>query len=167
MTGTPIDTPCPIPRQDKDLTLDTPWGVFNHRVGCLIFRDGHILLQKSGSGYWFIPGGRVAFGESTTDTVQREMMEEFGQMPLRFEPAAIIENFFHIADKAFHEIGFYFRVDMPSGFEPPATDMHGKPQINDWHPIAALPDLDVKPNFFKTRLTELQSGFQHVVHVDR
>jgi len=49
-------------------------------VGALIERDGRYLLIKRGNepskGKWSIPGGKVELGESLTEAVKREVMEE-------------------------------------------------------------------------------------------
>ena len=45
-------------------------------------RDGKVLLVKRknypSKGYWALPGGRVEYGESVTETVIREIKEETG-----------------------------------------------------------------------------------------
>jgi len=51
-------------------------------IGALIICDGKILLEKRksepGRGKWSIPGGLVELGESTEQTVIREVKEETG-----------------------------------------------------------------------------------------
>lgn len=63
-------------------------------VGAFIFsNDGMILLGKNNpggvfDGLWTIPGGGVEKGESTIDTLKREVSEE---VSLNIDDAAIIE----------------------------------------------------------------------------
>ena len=49
-------------------------------VGAVIICDGRILLERRkndpGKGKWSIPGGLVELGESTEQTVIREVKEE-------------------------------------------------------------------------------------------
>ena len=51
-------------------------------VGCIIVRDGKILLIRRtgshGSGTWSVPGGHIEFGESPSQTAVRETKEETG-----------------------------------------------------------------------------------------
>ena len=51
-------------------------------VGALIVKDNKILLVKRANepnkGKWSIPGGVVKLGESLTDALKREIMEETG-----------------------------------------------------------------------------------------
>ena len=80
--------------KDLDLTLETPSGFFNCRAAYLIFEDGKILLQQSPQGYWFVPGGRISFGEASSYTVLREVEEELGLLPEAIDFAGVCENFF-------------------------------------------------------------------------
>jgi 8-oxo-dGTP pyrophosphatase MutT (NUDIX family) len=59
-----------------------------HSVYFLIYQDNKFLLEKrikEGSrfyGYTIIPGGRIEEGETSVDTVNREVDEEFGIKPI-------------------------------------------------------------------------------------
>lgn len=146
--------------EDRDLTIATPHGVLIHRVGFLIFEGGKVLLQKSYSGYWFIPGGRVGFGESTPETLGRELMEELGVSGFSPALAALVENFFMMKGKSHHEIAVYYRVTPDA---PLALPQDGQ-EIWGWHDLSTLPDLDLRPQVLKATLPELQSGFHHKIN---
>lgn len=49
-------------------------------VGGVIFKDSSVLLvkrgQEPGKGQWSLPGGVVELGETLTDALKREMLEE-------------------------------------------------------------------------------------------
>jgi 8-oxo-dGTP diphosphatase len=51
-------------------------------VSASIFRNGKILLarraRQPGKGFYTLPGGRVEFGESLVEALQREVREETG-----------------------------------------------------------------------------------------
>ena len=51
-------------------------------VGAVIIRGEQILLVRRGRGpavgHWSVPGGRIEFGETMRDAVEREVAEETG-----------------------------------------------------------------------------------------
>ena len=61
-------------------------------VGAVLVQAGRVLLIRRGTepmkGRWSIPGGLVELGESLTDAVRRECLEETG---LAVEPVALVE----------------------------------------------------------------------------
>jgi len=158
-----------IPVEGKDLTLTTPWGLFNHRAGCLVFKDNQVLLEKAigDDGFWFTPGGRIKFQENSKDTVAREIEEELFVKPVSIDLAAILENFFCFRGKDFHEVCFYYRVTLPESFVLPTKDKDGNPALFEWHKLDILLELDIKPNFFKSRMDEFKTGVTHILHDDR
>lgn len=62
------------------IRLDRKPQLFSMRVAALIFHDGHILVQRAvGDVYWALPGGRAEIGESSEETIVREIHEELGR----------------------------------------------------------------------------------------
>lgn len=47
-------------------------------VGCIVERDGRLLLVRDRRGLWSTPGGHLAFGESPAACAARETLEEAG-----------------------------------------------------------------------------------------
>ncbi|MFC7407761.1 NUDIX domain-containing protein [Hydrogenophaga atypica] len=52
-------------------------------VGILIRQDGALLLStrpegKAYAGYWEFPGGKIEAGETVTEALRRELIEELG-----------------------------------------------------------------------------------------
>ncbi len=48
-----------------------------HRAGLAVLRDGRLLMvRKTGTEYWAIPGGHVEGGESVRQALERELQEE-------------------------------------------------------------------------------------------
>jgi ADP-ribose pyrophosphatase YjhB (NUDIX family) len=47
-----------------------------------------------GLGYWFLPGGRVRFGESSDAALARELAEELGHVLPAGQLALVVENIF-------------------------------------------------------------------------
>ena len=82
-------------------------------VGCLIQRDGKILLgqRKSahGAGCWAPPGGHLEFGESVESCATRELLEETGLKPLSLHLGPWVENVMEGGQK--HYITIFVFID--------------------------------------------------------
>ena len=150
-----------------DLTLPTPCGgIFNHRVGYLAFQNGAILLQESNErGFWFIPGGRIAFGENSKESLMREVYEELGLTVAAPDLAAVVENFF-TETKPVHEVNFYYRIALPENFPLPTQEHNGDPISLAWHKLDELMELNLLPSFLKEHLPALQTGQHHFIRKD-
>ena len=104
-------------RQQRMVCFDDEISRFQMRAAGIALRDGHVLLQRAtGDVHWALPGGRVEQGESSMQTLIREMQEELLQhvqvQPLTY----IVESFFVDEGRDFHEIGFYHRMVVPDVF---------------------------------------------------
>jgi ADP-ribose pyrophosphatase YjhB (NUDIX family) len=99
------------------ISYDLPPGRFNLRAAAIAIRDGHVLIHRATfQDYWSLPGGRVEWGESSEQTVARELEEELG---VRGEVAHLLfvrESVFSDQGKRYHELGYYFRVSLPDSF---------------------------------------------------
>ncbi|NII12316.1 NUDIX domain-containing protein [Oleiagrimonas sp. C23AA] len=81
-----------------------------HTVAAVI-RDacGRVLLvQKHGSDYWIQPGGKCERGESPTQTLRRELLEELGCAPREASVRALGQ----FEDAAVHEPGWRVRAQV-------------------------------------------------------
>ena len=88
---------------------------FNHRIAGLAFRDGHVLVHRAThETFWTFPGGRAEIGETSSETLVREMQEELGVEATVGPLLWIVENFFDYEGKAWHELGLYYRTISPS-----------------------------------------------------
>ena len=90
---------------------------FNFRAAGIALREGYVLVQRDRrDDFWALPGGRVEKGEAGAAALAREVEEELGIAgtvgPLRF----VMENFFAYNGTRFHEIGFYYALDLPDAF---------------------------------------------------
>lgn len=91
---------------------------FKFRVCGVIVKNGKVLLEKGNSGGYGFPGGHVAFGESSRETVIREVKEELG---IRVEIDSLLcvcENLFELGGKLNQEVNYYYYVkpidDLPN-----------------------------------------------------
>ena len=88
---------------------------FNYRVCALIIYEGKILaMHDDRSPYYYLPGGRVAIGETAENAVIREVQEELGITPKIVRPLWLNQAFFteDVDNLNYHEICIYFLMDI-------------------------------------------------------
>jgi 8-oxo-dGTP diphosphatase len=114
-------------------------------VGAIIFRRHRILMAQRGKeplkGWWSLPGGALELGESLTDAVCREVLEETG---LEVEPVKLFEVFERIirdADGApeYHYILIDYICRVTGGTLFPGDDVCAV----DWVRRSDLPSLQI------------------------
>lgn len=162
------------PRQA--LTFDLEGGDrFTLRAAAIARRGERVLLcTDATSKFWYLPGGRPRYGESTRAAVAREVQEELGTRAVVGPLSIIIENFFGDAKGAHHEVGLYYAVDLPAlggaeevvGREQDAG-AEGIDLTLRWTHLDDLAGLDLRPRALKTLLEEVDAGGpRHVVQQD-
>ena len=87
---------------------------FNYRVCAVILSENKILaMHDERSPYFYLPGGRVAIGETAELAVIREVQEELGITPRIIRPLWLNQAFFteDVEGVRYHELGLYFLMD--------------------------------------------------------
>jgi 8-oxo-dGTP diphosphatase len=133
--------------------------------GLLVERGRVLLCRSVAKGYYYLPGGHVEMGEAAADAVVRELKEECGMAVEVGDCRLVAEGVFETKKKRHHEVNLVFHVkrsgeDQVKSLEPDITF--------DWVDLAALIDLDVRPESIKAWLVAgLGSGCEFVSAVPR
>ena len=81
-------------RDDRDdISWSAPGETVNLRVAAVIIRDRKVLLcTVDRLEYWFLPGGRIRFGEPAQLALSRELAEELGHQFPAGRLALVVET---------------------------------------------------------------------------
>lgn len=135
---------------EKNIVIKDEEYKFNFRVAAVFIDQDKVLLQSSErDSYLFLPGGRVQYNETTTEALQREILEEMGIRIKDSEMTLIhvAENFFTHDDKKFHELLFIYRIHNKEISKKEEIRVLDKTDVtNKWYPITALKKMDVRPS---------------------
>ena len=159
----------------KMIRVDSGDRRFNFRIAGLGFRDGYVLVHRAiHETFWTFPGGRAEIGETSAETLKREMIEELGVEVIVGPMLWTVENFFRYEQRDYHEIGFYYRMEIPTEFPFHETDIvhrlrDGKNDLEfKWAKatVAAMRALDIPPYFIAEQIETLPEMPQHIVWHD-
>ena len=98
-----------------DISFQIETQKFNYRVCAMIISGNKILaMRDERSPYFYLPGGRVAMGETAEQAVVREVQEELGVTPKIARPLWLNQAFFteDMDGICYHELCIYFLMDI-------------------------------------------------------
>ncbi|MFA4998748.1 MAG: NUDIX domain-containing protein [Candidatus Paceibacterota bacterium] len=85
-------------------------------VAALIEKDGKFLLERevieSGKEYWLIPGGKVEYGETLTEALEREIKEETN-LDIEVKEFIDFQEAIHVKYN-YHTVIFFYRATTKS-----------------------------------------------------
>ena len=140
---------------------------FNYRVCAMMIDNGKILaMHDERSPYYYLPGGRVAMGETAETAVIREVQEELGITLGIARPLWLIQSFFteDVDGLNYHEICIYYLMDITS------TDLLSRGEVFtskegnrthtfEWLAFERLKDEYFYPLFLKKDIFTLPNEF--------
>jgi ADP-ribose pyrophosphatase YjhB (NUDIX family) len=141
---------------------------FQCRAAGVAIHQGRVLVhQEKGQSHWSLPGGRVEWGESIVDALRREMQEELYVEVTVERLGWIIENFFTFEGEAYHEIGFYYLMQLPGDTpfldEAAPFSMAETHLLFRWVPISKLENEAFYPICLRKGIRELRDGVVHFI----
>ena len=155
------------------ITFDDSDRRFTLRIAGVAMDGDRVLLhQIPGDGFWALPGGRCELGESSAETLRREMMEELGAEVEVGNLLWVMENFFQLHGMTFHEVGLYLAMRFPDEWlathrDGPFLGKEGNiPLTFRWFDRAALDEVVYYPTFLGQEMNDLPAEPRHVVNRD-
>ena len=150
-----------------DISFKSDNKKFNYRVCAMIISEGKILaMHDERSPYFYLPGGRVAIGETAEDAVIREVREELGVSAKIDRPLWLNQAFFNedVDNLRYHELCIYFLMDISetdllSRGDKFTTQEGNRTHTFQWLEFGRLKDEYFYPNFLKKDIYNLPDVF--------
>ena len=95
------------------------------RVSGVLVEDGRILMveqARAGERYWLLPGGGVVFGETLSEALRREFLEELGLRVAVDRLLAIVESISPDPSYTKHVVHMMFAVSAAREVPPAPQD---------------------------------------------
>ncbi|MDO4572659.1 MAG: NUDIX domain-containing protein [Clostridia bacterium] len=129
--------------------------------------NGKILaMHDERSPYYYLPGGRVAIGETAENAVIREVQEELGVTPKIVRPLWLNQAFFteDVDHLHYHELCIYFLMDITdtallSLGQKFTSNECDRVHTFEWLEFVRLQDEYFYPLFLKTEIFNLPDAF--------
>ena len=148
--------------------------VFSKRVAGILIHNNKILLQKPfhDDGYSF-PGGHVAFGETSDNTLIREFKEEIGATIKIDRLVMMGENFFPWDKRPCQQISLYYLVSLSNEAQIPLDgifkaydDMRNERIDLDfcWIPLSQIGGIKLYPLGINADILSLPTNVKHFVY---
>lgn len=161
---------------NNDLLLKIKDGIFSYRIAGLLIQNDKILIQRDikDTSYAF-PGGHVAFGETSEQTLVREYKEELGVDISIDRMLWIQENFWKWGAKDCHQLCLYYLITLNDETKIPLDGVfHNQDQLENeitklefsWVDLSKLKDINIYPKFAKEKVLNLPDHIEHLIVVE-
>ena len=162
---------------DLRFLVDDSSGVFSLRAGAIMVCRDHdrarlLMVTAESFDFAYSVGGSVIFGETTRDTLAREIKEETGAELEIGELAAIEQALYHDDEQEqdWHVVAFHYWVEVPQDFDPvtASVTINGDPERLCWigeEEIAA--GVRFFPRFYADALQGAWEGVRHISNISQ
>jgi len=149
-----------------DINVSLGRHVFMLRVAAIVLRENRVLTCRFEDEAWcFLPGGRVGAGEPTARALRREIAEELDATCEVERPVFLLENFFTLDGKSFHELGVYYLARLPELLPASVVD-GGRTLFFEWVQLCELTDRNLQPAVLRKLLAHPPAQLTHIVHTE-
>ncbi|GAB6612145.1 hypothetical protein bcgnr5406_14720 [Bacillus cereus] len=105
--------------------------------------------------------------ENSEDALKRELAEELA-VPIEINRLIwSVENFFTLSERKFHEISFYYEVELhelpANGAEEYILEEEGRTYFFKWVPVEELDTYNLQPAFIKEKVKDVSVHTAHIV----
>lgn len=148
-----------------DLRLLVDDVAFAVRAVLICQRNGKLLVEAGDYPFRNLPGGAANTGEALAAGAAREWYEETGQPAGPLHLLALVENFFELKGRRWHELGFYYRIEAPDSL-PDGRVRHADHDVNhlDWVDPRAEGETPIYPTSALSLLDEADAKFRHIIN---
>ena len=152
-----------------DLTLNVGDYILNIRAAAIIIHNNKVLFHKNlNKEHYALIGGRIGIGESSKDTVKREVFEELGKEINIIKHMATIENFFKANGKKYHEILFVYNAEFTNDkdklIETEMKHAEGKEYLKyEWLDLDKIEEYNIVPKAIKQVLQNITTE-SHIIN---
>ena len=163
----------------RDILFDHGNARFSYRISAIPVHDRRVLLQcPVGTQEYAFVGGHVAFGETSADTLRRELREELHAEASIGRLIAVGEVYIDWgrcpdgSPRHCHQIGLYFLSDVDVSQLPQSDSFHGYDDAGGerfdlmyrWVPLADLAHMTVYPPEVAAHLLSGAPGVMHFTY---
>lgn len=154
-----------------NLSLEQENNKFNCRVAAIILNSekSQILIhRKANQDFWMLPGGRIEFNENSMVSMKRELKEELDIEP-KLTLKSLVENFFELNGKNYHEFGFYYQTTIDKensklNFNDEFSGKEAEWILFKWININEIKNYNLKPSFLLDIVTHIDSEqIKHII----
>ena len=153
----------------KDWIFKDEDSICHFRVAAVLIRENKLFIQRIGDEC-ALPGGHVAFGETSEEALIREFREEAGAEIICERLIWVEENFWKWGGKKAHNISFYYLISLKDDSD--IQDNHSKTMMDNkdvqmqWIPLDEIPHLEIYPQYIKEKINNITSGVEHFIRND-
>lgn len=141
-----------------DISINVEDYKLNVRAAGVIIHNNKLLIHHDlNNGHYALVGGRITIGESSDETLKRELKEEVGKEIEITEYITTIENFFTLNNTKYHEIMFVHKAeflnDEDKKIETDLKSIEGREDLRfEWIDLKDLDKYALKPQVIKDML---------------